>query len=156
MFVVSLAVVLAVAPHWRQRFLAWPLAFVAREVVKWPVFVLLGGLFISNLSLSAALHPVYSTDDVLPYHGLWHSAILGMRYSPHMLPERAAETIRSGGALDAAGYYAVEEYLEQDRLLAEADRSQPDHSELHFSLDEYGEVQASRQHVATYLLRYCG
>jgi hypothetical protein len=117
MFIVSLAVLLATVPYWRQRLRTWPLLSVMRGVAAWPVVVLLGGLVVNNLSLNAALHPVYFTDDVIPYHGLWHSAIIGMRYSPHMLPERSAATVRSGGSLDASVYYAVEEYLDRIHFL---------------------------------------
>jgi hypothetical protein len=79
--------------------------------------LVLGGLFVGNLSLNATLHPVYFTDDVIPHHGMWHSAICGMRYAPDMLPRRSAEIVRTGGALDAAGYYAVEDYLDRMHFL---------------------------------------
>ncbi len=117
LFIVSFALVRAIVPFWRRRLGEWPWPSILRRIVCWPVVVLLAGLFINNLSMNAALHPVYFTDDTLPYHGLWHTAILGMQYSPHLLPEKSAALVRSG-ALDAAGYYAAEGYLDKNALPA--------------------------------------
>jgi hypothetical protein len=72
---------------------------VMRGVAAWPVVVLLGGLVVNNLSLNAALHPVYFTDDVIPYHGLWHSAIIGMRYDATEFGQAATEVLVYGTAV---------------------------------------------------------
>ncbi|MEA2908916.1 MAG: hypothetical protein QOJ15_997 [Bradyrhizobium sp.] len=117
LFIVSFAALLAIIPFWRQRFWAWPWQSVVRRMACWPVVLLLSGLFVNSMAMNAALHAVYLTDDVLPYHGLWHSAVLGMRYSPEVLPPRSAELVRSGGSLDAAGYYAAEDYLKRTHFL---------------------------------------
>jgi hypothetical protein len=110
-FIVALAVVLATASFWTQRLRTWPMATLARRAAQWPVVMLLGGLFANSQMVNASLHPIYFTDDVIPYHGLWHSAIVGLVYSPHVLPKRTAEAFRAG-ATDLGGYYAVEDYLD--------------------------------------------
>jgi hypothetical protein len=114
-FVVALAVVLAIAPLWKQRLRTWPVATLARRAAQWPVVMLLGGLFANSQMVNASLHPIYFTDDVIPHHGLWHSAILGFSYSPELVPKRAAEAFRTN--FDAAGYYIVEDYLGRIRFM---------------------------------------
>jgi hypothetical protein len=74
--------------------------------------MLLGGLFVNSQIVNASLHPIYFTDDVIPYHGLWHSAILGLAYSPNVLPKRTAEAFAESKN-DYGGYLAVVEYLER-------------------------------------------
>lgn len=116
LFIVALAVVLAIAPLWKQRLRTWPIASLMRNTAQWPVVMLLGGLIVNNQIVNASLHPIYFTDDVIPYHGLWHSAILGLVYSPNVLPKRTAEAFAEN-KFDAGAYYAVVEYLERTHFI---------------------------------------
>jgi hypothetical protein len=60
---------------------------MVRNAMPWPVLLLVGGILVNDQYVKASLHPVYFTDDVLPYHGLWSSAFAGVLfYSPELMP----------------------------------------------------------------------
>jgi hypothetical protein len=69
---------------------------------------------LSNEYTRAKLHPVYFTDDVMPYHGLWASAFVGLMALPEMIPQgsKALEIARTIG-VDAAAAAATLEYLNE-------------------------------------------
>jgi hypothetical protein len=83
-----------------------------RLTITWPVALLVAGLVISNEYTKAKLHPVYFTDDVMPYHGLWASAFVGLMMLPQMIPQnsKALEMARNS-SVDAAAFVATLEYL---------------------------------------------
>ncbi len=94
----------------------WPR--LLRNILRWPVVLLIGGLFAYNQYVKTTLHPVYFTDDVLPYHGLWHTAYAGFWYQPDMIPKNSkAWDLARLGETDQAGYAAASEYLHDTRFM---------------------------------------
>jgi hypothetical protein len=113
-FLFCLAAVLAGMPRWRdlRSLNAW--RPMLADTFRWPVLVVLLGMIAHGQYMKAVLHPVYFTDDVLPYHGLWHSAYLGIvLHSPESLPPVDRERLKAGMGLDQIGYRAAVGYLEQ-------------------------------------------
>ncbi len=85
-----------------------PLPKVARSALKWPFVFLVIGLLSSKLYTDGKLHAAYLTDDILPYHGIWHSAYLGLSLSPSMVAETGQNPETWG---DRSGYLAAVDYL---------------------------------------------
>jgi hypothetical protein len=117
LFVISVAIVIGLvrwrhAPAPRRSFRS-----LLGEVVRWPVILLIGGLFAHGQYMNMILHPVYFTDDVMPHHGLWQSAYLGLQYAPEMLPERNGQLMRSLGPTDPVAFFAASDYLAQTHFL---------------------------------------
>jgi hypothetical protein len=50
----------------------------------WPAVMVTAGLLANQAYMAVKIHPVYWTDDVLPSHGLWHSAYLGFGWAPEL------------------------------------------------------------------------
>jgi len=89
-----------------------------RQSAGWPVLFLFGGLLVYNQYENAKLHPVYFTDDVLPYHGFWHTAYAGMLDMPGLVPQNSkAVELHDAGAIDAATYAGTAEYLRDTRFI---------------------------------------
>jgi hypothetical protein len=105
-----------------------------RHVAAWPVVLVIASVAIQGQYMKLKLHPVYFTDDIMPGHPLWHSAYIGLQYSPelygfpvregtlggddlvndgaleylravHFIGNKSAKTTRE--ALEAGGYYSV-------------------------------------------------
>jgi hypothetical protein len=96
---------------------------VLRSVAQWPVLLLLGGFLLYSQYIKLVLHPVYFTDDVLPYHGFWHTTYAGILRAgldgmPRLIPagSKAPEVAQTLG-LDSAGYVAGMEYLRDSHFL---------------------------------------
>ena len=91
---------------------------LSRLTTTWPVVLLVAGMVLSNEYTKAKLHPVYFTDDVMPYHGLWQSAFVGLMMLPDMIPQdsKALEVARTMGD-DAAHGAATLEYLNEVHFL---------------------------------------
>ncbi|MBL6613428.1 MAG: hypothetical protein ISP49_00675 [Reyranella sp.] len=88
---------------------------VARAALRWPFVLLLIGLATSKIYTSGKLHPSYFTDDIMPYHGAWHSAYLGMIISPTFW----ATTGKDSGAWgDAIAYEVALRYLREKGFIA--------------------------------------
>jgi hypothetical protein len=86
------------------------------SVTWWPAALMLGGLLANNIYMNEVLHPVYFTDDVMPNHGLWHSAVLGFEYEPKLYsPEGRAAMADPRG--DSIGYYEALHYLARVHFL---------------------------------------
>jgi hypothetical protein len=90
---------------------------IVRGAARWPVVLLIGGFLLHNQYTKLQLHPIYSTDDVIPYHGFWHAAYIGilraeMNGLSGLLPRssKAPEIARKYGS-DQGGYAAATEYL---------------------------------------------
>jgi hypothetical protein len=107
-FMAALAVFFAVQA-WRE-FTSGErsVARAARSALRWPFVFLLIGLLFSKIYTDTKLHPAYFTDDIMPYHGVWHSAYLGIYLSPTLLAT-TGETIERWG--DRTGYNAALAYL---------------------------------------------
>ncbi len=116
LFIIALAALIYVVPFVRRRLWTLPVPSAIRKVMPWPVVILLGGMVANNLSTQASLHPIYFTDDVMPYHGMWHSAVLGLMYSPELAPKRSAESF-ARYAYDQGGFFAAEDYLDRIRFM---------------------------------------
>jgi hypothetical protein len=85
-----------------------PLAKVARSALKWPFVLVMVGLLSSKLYTDGRLHPAYLTDDILPYHGIWHSAYLGVFTSPSLFAQTGGNPETWG---DRSVYLAAIDYL---------------------------------------------
>jgi len=91
-------------------------AKVAKAALKWPFVLLLIGLAASKVYTDSKLHPAYFTDDIMPYHGAWHSAYLGIMVSPTLLAA-TGDPGRAWG--DSVGYQAALEYLRKKGFIAD-------------------------------------
>ena len=89
---------------------------LVRLVVRWPLLLVLAGMAINGLYTNSKLHPVYFTDDVLPYHGAWHSAFLGLNISPEFWPLTGVDD-GSTATSDRLGYVAAVAYLKKQRFM---------------------------------------
>ncbi len=105
-------------------------AKLARLAAKWPLVLVLAGLSLNSLYTNGKLHPAYFTDDILPYHGAWHSAVLGLNTSSAFWPVTGVKaepgTDRVSPYRDRVGYDAALAYL-RDRgfLSSEAEYLSP-------------------------------
>jgi hypothetical protein len=61
------------------------------------------------------LHPIYSTDDVPPYHPLWHSAYIGLFYSPELYGFPIPPGMLGG---DALAFEGALQYLESIHFIS--------------------------------------
>ena len=93
---------------------AWPL--LLRGMLAWPLILLLAGVVANSAYMRIALHQVYFTDDILPYHGAWHSAYLGFFPIPEVVNPYAAELFRKGQA-DAAGQFGGLGYVKETHFM---------------------------------------
>ena len=102
----------------------------AKLAAKWPLVLVLAGLAFNSLYTNGKLHPAYFTDDILPYHGAWHSAVLGLNTSSEFWPVTGVKadpgTDRVSPYRDRVGYDAALTYL-RDRgfLNSEAEYLSP-------------------------------
>jgi hypothetical protein len=110
----GLTVVLAYAA-WRQAD-ERSVSKLVRLVVRWPLLLVLAGMAINGLYTNSKLHPVYFTDDVLPYHGAWHSAFLGLNISPEFWPLTGVVD-GAAATTDSLGYVAAVAYLKKQRFM---------------------------------------
>jgi hypothetical protein len=85
------------------------------QVLRWPLVVLLGGVFVYGTYISTILNPIYFTDDAMPYHGAWHSAYVGYAMSPDSV---ALGGPKPGDALDSQGMYADVAYSKEHHFLS--------------------------------------
>jgi hypothetical protein len=109
--------IIAALPVWLQRASGerswW--GFV-RATAQWPILLMTFGLAANYVYTRVELHPIYFTDDALPYHGIWHSAYLGLAFSPEMVTPRVRESIKKYIGGDAVGADALGAYGEMDYL----------------------------------------
>jgi hypothetical protein len=90
-----------------------------RAAGRWPLVILAGGVLVNGQYVKSTLHPVYFTDDVIPYHGLWSAAFVGILvFAPELMPKnsKATEVARNIG-IDAATMAATLEYLNDTRFI---------------------------------------
>lgn len=87
---------------------------LVRGTLCWPLVLLLVGVFANSLYNRATLHAIYHTDDVMPYHGLWHSAHLGLAlYAPDIIGPRVLNVIETQGMSDGVTVWGARDYLDQ-------------------------------------------
>jgi hypothetical protein len=89
----------------------WPL--LLRGVLRWPIALLLIGIIANGIYNGQSRHLIYSTDDVLPYHGPWWSAVYGLHmYDAHLFGPRIKET---GGTPE--GWWYLRDYMDRIHLI---------------------------------------
>ncbi|WP_421999475.1 hypothetical protein [Reyranella sp.] len=115
LFLAGLTLLLAWST-WRRSADERSLPSLARLAVKWPFVLVLAGIAANWLYTSSKLHPVYFTDDVLPYHGAWHSAFLGLNTSPDFWPLTGVVDGAAAHA-DSLGYKAALAYLKERKFI---------------------------------------
>ncbi len=96
-----------------------------RGAAQWPLIMLLVGIAVQAVYLRVAPHPAYARDDFLPYHGLWHSAYLGLKFSPELMSPRVQAAFQKYGASDTLGHYAALDYADRIRLMPWKDMDSP-------------------------------
>jgi hypothetical protein len=140
-FLPLLAITLALRELWPQSNQPWPHSWTAvrhrlasftrstmivagswrmlvRRTLCWPLVLLLFGLLANNLYNRATLHPIYHTDDVMPYHGLWHSVHLGLAlYAPDVLSPRVLNAMKTKGRNDDFIAWVARDYLDRIHLI---------------------------------------
>jgi hypothetical protein len=112
----TMAVVTALK-HWLELTRAdrsW--SALVRAMAPWPVLLLVFGITANYGYTVFTLHPIYFTDDVLPYDGPWHCAYLGFEAAPGLLTPRgkAAMAYGSGDEFAAYGEY---DYLDRTHFI---------------------------------------
>lgn len=118
LFAVAVGLARALASWWEQDRESHSLVRLAHEAASWPVIVLVVGVLANSVYSRVVLHPIYFTDDVIPYHGPWHSAVLGLSYDPELYSAPAAKMLREGANTDEVGYYEALDYLRRIRFIA--------------------------------------
>lgn len=140
-FVTVLAAALAVFELWPHSVVSRPRSWVAagrgvvelarsvatlarswrsllRGTLRWPVVFLLLGLVANAAYNRAMLHPIYKTDDVMPYHGIWHSVHLGLILNaPDAITPRASHAIKTEGLSDGSTAWIARDYLDSIHLI---------------------------------------
>src|SRR5258708_1144895 len=71
------------------------------HALGWPLVLLIFGILANTLYNRLTLHPVYDTDDILAYHGIWHSVHLGLVINaPDVVSPKVMHIIRTEGLSD--------------------------------------------------------
>jgi hypothetical protein len=137
----TLAVAFALVEGWPQSGEPWPRSWIAarrwlaniirstliaagswrilvRRTLRWPLVLLLVGLLANNFYNRATLHPIYDSDDVMPYHGIWHAAHIGLAtYAPDLVTPRILNIIKMQGVNDGITLWTARDYLDQIHLI---------------------------------------
>ncbi len=96
--------------------LSWRL--LVRRTLRWPVVLLLLGLLANNVYNRAALHPIYYSDDVMSYHGIWHSVHIGLAiYAPELMAPRVKKITEDQGVNDGTTLWTARDYLDRIHLI---------------------------------------
>lgn len=94
--------------EWARR---WP-EFLS-DALRWPIVLLLLGMFANAAYNQQSRHLIYSTDDVIPYHGLWWSGVNALYWKkPELFGERVKNT-----AGTPEGWWHVRDYLDRNHLV---------------------------------------
>jgi len=107
LFLVGLAAFIALRAWWRLPASDRSIRRLLRMAAVWPLILMLAGAGADKVYTDARLHPVYFTDDVMPYHGAWHSAFLGFS----AVPSFPGVDIAGVQSWDRFGYEAALSYL---------------------------------------------
>ena len=112
---------------------------------RWPLVLVLVCVAASKFYTDTRLHPAYFTDDIIPCHGAWDVAFLGLAHSPTLWQKIGATPDKP---LDRTGVEFTVAYLQQHRFLRNRSRTR-------FSMDRYLQVPDVRQHHAKGVLVSC-
>jgi hypothetical protein len=111
-----------------------PWSMLVASTLRWPVLLLIGGMLANGAYNRVSLHPVYFTDDIMPHHGIWYVAYLGLAtYDPDILSPRIVKLINDHGlgvafGSPAEGWFATRDYMDRIHLLpwsGKLDMSEP-------------------------------
>jgi hypothetical protein len=120
MFLFLLSAVLGVLRLWPPRgvrsWLAWGQSWplLLRDALRWPVVLVLLGLLANGIYNQQSRHLIYSTDDVIPEHGVWWSAVVGLYdANPRIFEPRVKQ---SSGTPE--GWWFLRDYFDRIHLIA--------------------------------------
>ena len=116
-FLFLISVVLVV--H-RRRWLGWSVVAWARlwpallrDTLRWPIVLLLLGLIANGIYNQQSRHLIYSTDDVIPRHGLWWTGVNALYFTkPNLFEPRVKNT--SG---TPEGWWHLRDYFDRIHLI---------------------------------------
>lgn len=140
-FLFGFAVTLAAIEIWPRSFEQWPRTWITigrriinfvrsaisvalsgrvfvRHSLRWPLVFLISGILANGLYNRLTLHPVYDTDDILAYHGIWHSVHLGLTINaPDVVSPKVMYIIRTEGLSDNVTVWSARDYLDRIHLI---------------------------------------
>jgi hypothetical protein len=91
-----------------------------QTALKWPVVLLLLGMLANGIYNQQSRHFIYSTDDVIPRHGLWWTVVRG-HYEGGIYNERASpfSSLRRGHEDEGTpeGWWYLRDYLDRIHLI---------------------------------------
>jgi len=86
---------------------------VLRDALRWPIVLLLLGMFANAIYNQESRHLIYSTDDVIPHHGLWWSGVEAFhRKMPEAFESRAKNTDGT-----PEGWWHLRDYFDRIHLI---------------------------------------
>jgi hypothetical protein len=89
----------------------WPL--LLRDTLRWPVVLVLLGMLANAVYNEQSRHLIYSTDDVIPHHGLWTSGVNAFyAQMPEVFEPRVKNT--SG---TPEGWWHLRDYFDRIHLI---------------------------------------
>ena len=122
MFLFLLSVVLVVL---RRRWLGWSVVawarlwpMLLRDTLRWPIVLLLLGLIANGIYNQQSRHLIYSTDDVIPRHGLWWVATDAIyEYAKRLdLPNPMSPRVKKTGGTPE-GWWFLRDYLDRIHMI---------------------------------------
>lgn len=118
----ALAIVRSWPAPWRsiRPWLAWARSWpmLLRDTLRWPIVLLTLGVLANGAYNAQSRHLIYSTDDVIPHHGLWWVATGGLyEYArrlemPSLFDSRVTQTDGT-----PEGWWFVRDYLDRVHLI---------------------------------------
>jgi len=90
---------------------AWP--FLLRDALRWPVVLVVSGMLANAAYNQQSRHLIYSTDDVIPHHGLWWT---GVNAFYHNKPEVFGARVKNTGGTPE-GWWHLRDYLDRVHLI---------------------------------------
>jgi hypothetical protein len=89
----------------------WPL--LLRDSLRWPIVLLLLGMLANAVYNQQSRHLIYSTDDVIPHHGLWWAGVNAFYdKAPEVFGARVKNTEGT-----PEGWWHLRDYLERTHVI---------------------------------------
>ena len=96
---------------WSAWARTWPM--LLKDALRWPVMLLLCGMLGNAIYNQQSRHLIYSTDDVIPYHGLWWAGVNALYFDkPQLFGERVKNTEGT-----PEGWWHLRDYYDRVRLV---------------------------------------
>jgi hypothetical protein len=96
---------------WAAAIRSWPM--LLGDALRWPAMLLLFGILANGVYNQQSRHLIYSTDDVIPHHGLWWAGVTAFhRWKPEVFGVRVKNTEGT-----PEGWWHVRDYLDRTRLV---------------------------------------